>query len=243
MGIILVIIGAILMGCGFFFTFSGKEKVKDLTGNMNKESFADKTTAQNPDPSIQAAQTSELSKSHLNSSKNTEPSSVTDNASDADAKQKGNDFEGYVADILKANDMRLKEWNQGTSSPDGVYAENEFNPDFRVVDKDKNLEYWVECKFRSSLPPKGFSLEETQLSRYHQIQGKTKKKVLIALGVGGTATEPDRFYIIPVDTLVQYKRIGPGFLPNYSLNNPKINFKKQVRDWFYEEVFQKKQKL
>ena len=202
MGIVLIIIGAILLGCGIFFTFSGNENEKGVSENME--------------------------------------SSEPDNNLDTEAKQKGNDFEGYMADILKANGMRLKEWNQGTTSPEGAYAENEFNPDFRVVDKDNNLEYWVECKFRSSLPTTGFNLEDNQLSRYHRIQGKTKKKVIIALGVGGSAEAPEKFYIIPVDTLVQFKRVGPKYLPNYSLNNPRNNFKQHVRDWFYEDVFKKK---
>lgn len=236
MGIIFIIIGAILIGCGFFFVFSDKED-KAVETSWNKKSSEDTIASQITDLSSQSAQTSQSSQPCL--SEVDEVASETEDASGSDAKQKGNDFEGYVADILKANDMRLKEWNQGTTSPDGAYAENELNPDFRVIDKDKNLEYWVECKFRSSLPPKGFSLEETQLSRYNQIQGKSKKKVLIALGVGGKANEPETFYIIPVDTLVHFKRIGPKFLPNYSLNDPRSNFKQHVRDWFYEEVFRK----
>ncbi len=34
--------------------------------------------------------------------------------------------------ILKANGIRLKQWNQGTTSPEGAFAENELNPDFFV---------------------------------------------------------------------------------------------------------------
>ena len=153
---------------------------------------------------------------------------------------KGNDFEGYVADILKANGIRLKQWNQGTTSPEGAYADNELNPDFLVMHKDDRLEYWVECKYRSSLPSKGFDLEYYQLTRYYSLQGKTKKKVLIALGVGGTANAPENFYVIPLDTLMRFKRIGHKFLPNYSLADPRNGFKQHMSDWFHNEVFKKR---
>ena len=135
-----------------------------------------------------------------------------------------------------------RQWNQGATSPDGAYAENELNPDFLVAHRDDKLEYWVECKYRSSIPPKGFDLEEYQMTRYRSIQGKSRKKVLIALGVGGSPSAPQNFYVIPLDSLVRFKRIGPRFLPNYSLGNPRNGFRQHVYDWFHNEVFRKKEK-
>ena len=156
-------------------------------------------------------------------------------------KQKGNDFENWMADILKASHFRLLEWNQGTTSPEGAYAKNELNPDFLVLQNagDSDLCYWIECKYRSSLSRKGFYLKDYQLDRYRKIQKKTKCKIVIALGVGGRPDYPDKFYIIPLDTIVAFKRIGHKYLPNYSLDNPRTNFAGHMSSWFFNEVFQK----
>lgn len=159
-------------------------------------------------------------------------------------KQKGNDFEGMMADILKASGLRLLEWNQGTTSPGGAYAENGLKPDFLVHQNARGMElrYWVECKYRSSLPANGFYLKDYQSERYQKIQKESKRKVVVVLGVGGSPDSPDKFYVIPLDTITRFKRVGHKFLHHYNLESPRANFAGHMSSWFFNEVFKKANK-
>lgn len=159
-------------------------------------------------------------------------------------KQKGNDFEGLMADILKASGLRLLEWNQGATSPGGAYAENELKPDFLVCQNARGMElrYWVECKYRSSLPANGFYLKDYQSERYQKIQKESKRKVVVVLGVGGRPDSPDKFYVIPLDTITRFKRVGHKFLPHYNLESPSAKFAGHMSSWFFNEVFKKANK-
>ena len=116
-----------------------------------------------------------------------------------DSKRKGNEFEDFVADILKANSLTIKEWNKGTVTDNGAFGENALDPDMLVIDRQTkiNLEYWLECKFRSSIPSGGFELKDYQMNRYADRQRDSKRKVLVALGLGGSPGNPERFFYHP----------------------------------------------
>lgn len=157
----------------------------------------------------------------------------------SDLKAIGNDFEGYVADILKSSGLKIKEWNQGSTSPGGAYGENELKPDFLISHNFGKFDvvYWVECKFRSYIPSKGFELKKYQVDRYKSIQAESKRKVVIALGVGGEASNPSEFYLVPLDSLIRYKHIPAKYLIDYKLENPTSSFAKHIKDWFKIDVF------
>lgn len=78
---------------------------------------------------------------------------LADKSQEKSSKEKGNDFEGYVVDLLSASGVSLKEWNQGTTSPGGTYAENELKPDLFISDSkgSSSLEYWWSVNSRAGL--------------------------------------------------------------------------------------------
>lgn len=239
MNIALIIIGIVLViiGATRIFSSQGKEAT---------ETPVDKTDITEHKSDVRSYQESEINNKKNIVSENSVlgEDKGSEYNSQKDYKQIGNDFEGYIADLLKANGIRLKQWNQGTTSPEGAYAENELNPDFLVSHKSGNidLEYWIECKYRSSLPKEGFRLEDYQTNRYKKIQGQSKKKILIALGMGGNPSEPETVYIIPLDSLTTFKRIGHKYLPHYRLQTPRQNLKTHINDWFVNEVFNRDNK-
>lgn len=156
------------------------------------------------------------------------------------AKEKGNEFEGYIADILKQNGINIKEWNQGSVSPNGAIAQNALNPDFFVEQPGDKfpLEYWIEAKWRNSRGER-FSLDQEQFSRYKETQRSSKRKIILALGFEGSPAAPKSVYFVPLDSLSN-GQISFGQLKHFYLSNPGRDFKNRMDRWFKNEVFKKK---
>lgn len=221
MGVILIVLGILSVVAGSILVFrssTAEEGVGAPQVVARPDGRPDEPVAS---PAAKAAQTSQSAEKPV------------------DNKSKGNSFEAFVADMLKSNSLRIKEWNQGTTSPGGAWGENELKPDFLIGhDAGKiTIEYWAECKFRSSVPTSGFQLEDYQLKRYKEIQGSSRKKVLIVLGVGGEAASPDRLYVVPLDSLARFKHIPQKYLDGYAVSPS--DFGLHVRNWFFNEVFKK----
>ncbi|MBD5185150.1 MAG: hypothetical protein HDS92_00930 [Bacteroidales bacterium] len=228
MNVVLMIIGGLIFAVGVAMTFTKaapEDTVNPSTTEVSSEKPAMAEVSAKPShPQAESTQSEPQAKD--------------------DSKSKGNDFEDYVANILKANSITIKEWNKGTVTYEGAFGENALNPDMFAVDKETKLglEYWIECKFRSYLTSEGFKLDEKQLERYKRIQKSSKRKILIALGLGGEASSPERFFIIPLDSLVENKHIQKQNLADYQLYNPKKNLKEHVRNYFFKEVFKNSKK-
>lgn len=160
--------------------------------------------------------------------------------SELTAKEKGNQFENYIADLFnEKNGFKLLEWNQGSTSPSGNYAENELKPDFHIrrnLIKRKPYTFWLECKYRSNIN-NGFSLPDYQIKRYQVHQKSTRRKVLIALGVGNTPSSPATLYIIPLDSL--HENLSLSSLSNYIIASPAQDSKNKIDDYFFNFVFSK----
>lgn len=156
-------------------------------------------------------------------------------------KEKGNQFESFIADLFtEKNGFKLIEWNQGTTSPGGNYAENELKPDFyiqRNKEHRKPLTFWLECKYLTALNGP-FRLKQYQFDRYKAHQRATRRKVLIALGLGGAPSAPSALYIIPVDSLTS--PIPETELANYKLSIPAQSISTYIDTYFYIDVFKKK---
>ncbi len=256
MNVILIVVGSVLLAVGVFRSIAEREtKTENVVrfekpsqkpfgynidmDSLNHAGDAQKDESPVPEPEPADVKPNQASISQDNPQAQFETGKVEETT---DHKQKGNLFEGHVADILKANGIRLKQWNQGTTSPEGAFAGNELNPDFFVSQKSDRgqLDYWIECKYRASLHREGFRLEDYQLSRYESIQRSSKRKIVVALGVGGAPDSPEKFYLIPLDTLSRFKRVGHKFLPHYIIENPRQNLRNHMHDWFYNDVFKKK---
>ncbi len=219
-----MILGAVMFAIGAIMTFSGNKTKVESTSVKTQTTVIDKQV-----PAVEEQSPISIK----------EPSSA-----DKDSKKKGNDFEDYVANVLNSNSLTIKEWNKGTVTDEGAFSENALNPDMFVSDQETkiNLNYWIECKFRSDLGKGGFRLKDYQMERYSDIQKSSKRKILIALGVGGSASNPERFYVIPLDSLKRFKHIPDKYLSHYVIENPRQNLRKHIRDYFFNDVFKKDKK-
>lgn len=246
LNIILILVGSIVLIAGIILTFVGnnsRSASEEVVSVSNSDSALPLGDIGAHTPSNNQQNTQNLHTTPTSSS--SQPSATDSKKSQSqDAKEKGNNFEDFIANTLKANSIRIKEWNKGAVTDEGAFADNALNPDFFLLDAEGkvNLEYWLECKYRSSIPGRGFELNDYQITRYQQIQKDSKRKILICLGVAGEPSAPSKIYIIPLDTLIRYKHMPEKYLSSYEIPNPRVSLKKHIRDYFYQQVFKKQPK-
>jgi len=76
-------------------------------------------------------------------------------------------------------------------------------PDFIVKYKPNGEEFYLKCKFRTSLYQGHFDwAREDQLDSYKEFAEENEKPVYFALGLGGCADDPDRVYIMPLEAML-----------------------------------------
>lgn len=120
------------------------------------------------------------------------------------SKAKGDDFEDFVVNLLADYHFTLLDRTQDHVSSAGVVAESCKNPDLHVEQKRgkaKPIDYYLECKYRSRWDNGVVTFEDWQFDRYRQFQRENRRKVIIALGVGGTAANPKTFMLVPLDSI------------------------------------------
>lgn len=247
MGLTLIIVGIILFLSGVIVLIkeTNTENVAKPTATKdNQEKYVN--TAHSPS-TTQITSTNQqinknldlLSGSRQQLEKSTAP--ITKNNDNKSPKEKGNDFEELIADIIRYNGLRIKQWNQGTVTKNGTIGENALNPDFFVeqsTDK-KPIEYWIECKWRASLYADKFSLERYQYDRYRKIQRESKRKIILAIGIGNEPSDPKEMFFVPLDSISDGE-ISKDEMKHFFLSNPKAHLSKRMQNWFFNEVFKRK---
>ena len=99
---------------------------------------------------------------------------------------------------------------------------------------------WVECKYRSGFDrADNITVDDYQLHRYRLIQRESRRKVLVAIGIGGKPDSPQSFYLMPLDS-IEGENISRAALQQFLMSAPAENFAPHVADYFRNKVFQKK---
>lgn len=118
---------------------------------------------------------------------------------------KGRLFEEFVVK-LTADKARFTRLNWSSDKyVDGLYSLDTLMPDLHLRHKLDNgeVEYYIECKYRSSLHNGELDLS-SQLWRYLRMINTDKPcKLFIAAGIGGTPSVPEKFYVIPSDIIAK----------------------------------------
>lgn len=115
------------------------------------------------------------------------------------AVKKGRMFEDFVV-RLTADDSRFVRINWSSDKfVDGLYSMDTLMPDLHIRHRldAGEVEYYIECKYRNSLPDGVLDLTQ-QLRRYRKMaMDGDINELFIALGIGGTPSAPKLFYLIP----------------------------------------------
>jgi len=144
------------------------------------------------------------------------------------AKDKGDKFEQYIVKKFDNSLFHLKEW-RGDKYIDGLYAESNLNPDLEYEFRLNGFTstFALECKFRQSSYNGQIELaKERQINHYKQYGMERRIPVYIALGLGGTPTNPSELFLIPL------KHLSDNKISRDSLSN----FKKETHGQFYFDM-------
>lgn len=115
------------------------------------------------------------------------------------SEMKGRLFEKFVVQ-LTSDSSRFTRLNWSSDKyVDGIYSLDTLMPDLYLRHRLDfgTVEYYVECKYRSSLPD-GILDINSQMRRYHRlIAVNGMGELFIAIGIGGSPSKPEHFYLIP----------------------------------------------
>lgn len=118
------------------------------------------------------------------------------------SEMKGRRFEEFVVRLTSdPSRFTLLNWSSD-KYVDGLYSLDTLKPDLYLRHRLEHdtVEYYVECKYRTSLSD-GILDITSQLRRYRRMI-PDEKELFLAIGVGGTPSKPDNFYVIP-DRMVE----------------------------------------
>lgn len=151
---------------------------------------------------------------------------------------KGRRFEEFVVSLLDDKQRyKLLAWRSDKISGN-IYAEENLYPDLHIRHfiNDREVEYYIECKYRSSWGDEGIDLS-SQFLRYHKYAKKANVELFIALGVGGTASTPEEFLIIPARMIDYSKSIERNrFQPCHCDQTPDA-FHHYISNYYIKRVF------
>lgn len=139
--------------------------------------------------------------------------------------QKGLDFEKYVVQKFSKKYFKIKEW-AGDKYVNGIYAENTLHPDIVLEFKleEEMKVFAVECKWRNSEYKNAIEFSKSdQLARYKNFQKTRGIPVFIAIGLGGTASDPARLFIVPLKE-IEGPKITLSELEKHEKQNLSKNF-------------------
>lgn len=112
-------------------------------------------------------------------------------------------FEQWVVKNFDPSYFKLINW-RGDKYIDGLYPLSSHDPDLDYVYRDtaRSESFAIECKWRQAFSNNTITIaEHRQLNNYRSYQHSKGYPVFIVLGVGGTGSNPQDIYIIPLEEI------------------------------------------
>jgi len=143
-------------------------------------------------------------------------------------KAKGDAFENYVVSLFDTTSGRfeLKEWRSDKIASTGMYPTSNKQPDlqFEFHGYNRTHKFAIECKWRSDFYLNGVDWAKPhQIQNYLEYERKTRIKVFVVIGVGGSPNLPAKMYLAPLKNVAQYSTLFESYLKQFE-RNPKHGF-------------------
>ncbi|MDZ4809817.1 MAG: hypothetical protein SGI96_16370 [Bacteroidota bacterium] len=118
-------------------------------------------------------------------------------------KNNGLAFEKYVVKNFDKNYFKLLNW-RGDKYVDGHYPLSSMEPDLDYLYRDSGRQqlFAIECKWQQATNANAVKLaDERKLNNYRNYQTTKNYPVFVILGIGGTGSEPNNLFIIPLNEI------------------------------------------
>lgn len=221
MGYILIIVGILAIMSGIMMLTNSNQsdnkdtktinkeytsypiKNKDITINIIPSDTQNLSRNATVEENVNKEEITSVARAPTNTSANQVESKQTAEEKIQSSKDKGDSFENFVCNLLADWRLKLLDRTQDKVSTAGVVAESSKNPDLHIQQKRGNadIDYYIECKYRSRWNDGIISFEEWQINRYRQFQRENRRKVILAIGVGGSPSAPATLMLVPLDSL------------------------------------------
>src|SRR5689334_417135 len=123
---------------------------------------------------------------------------------------KGHAFEDFIVTLFNKRKFRLLEWRSDKKASNGVYPLSNTLPDLEFgYSKGKYPKrFAVECKWRKQFYNNKLDwADEIQIENYNQYQSQNGITVFVAIGIGGTPSNPEQLFITPLDHIKKYPEV------------------------------------
>lgn len=122
----------------------------------------------------------------------------------SDSYEKGALFETFITTLFNQKRFTLETWRKAQRITNGVYPFNMSYPDLQMVFVGKRqYRFAVECKWRKEFKGGKISWVNnySQICIYEQFESRFRMPVFIAIGIGGTPSDPEKLYLTPLSNL------------------------------------------
>ncbi|PIN77657.1 hypothetical protein COV15_01600 [Candidatus Woesearchaeota archaeon CG10_big_fil_rev_8_21_14_0_10_34_12] len=120
---------------------------------------------------------------------------------------KGHKFEKYALDLFEPEYWEIENIAADISSEIERKVKSDSDPDIIVKNKQKNLKFALECKYRSDFfigknGKRGLVwAKDYKIGKYQKFEEENGFPVYILIGVGGFPSKPERTFLIPLKAL------------------------------------------
>jgi len=145
-----------------------------------------------------------------------------------DYYEQGRLFEEYIKDLFNQESFKLKRWRKSALIPKDTFISDISLPDLELIFVGKNnYPFAVECKWRTRFRNGKIKwADPDQISKYIDFEKKRAMPVFIAIGIGGTSSQPNKLFVTPLCNLIDWPEVYEHQLIRYE--------RKPSRKFFYD---------
>jgi len=145
--------------------------------------------------------------------------------------EQGRLFEEYIKDLFNQDSFKVKRWRRSALIPPNTFISDISYPDLELIFVgNNNYPFAVECKWRRAFDYNGKIdwASDEQIKTYLDFERKRSMPVFIAIGVGGSASNPKKLFVTPLCNLIGYPEVYEHQLIKYK--------RKPTQRFFFDTV-------
>lgn len=154
------------------------------------------------------------------------------------SEYRGRKFEDFIVSLCSdASRFTLLSWRSDKISGSTFPLDN-LLPDLHLQHKleEKEVEYLIECKYRSSWGENGIDLS-SQIKRYKDAAKDKKVELFIAIGIGGSSSNPEELFMVPGRMIKKDNVIDKFRYSKCRCEMTPEGFHKYINHYFNKRVF------